>query len=131
MSVSEGGRRPGPARCLQLGIVQATQLVSVLQTRHADRIPRKMPRLFSWRSSQSKFAETELEALLPLPTNRRPPALTSPERQGPVQRSPLRTERLNPPIASKRLLQQNRSTADVAAAQTLPERCRSSSRPSN
>src|SRR5205823_12372438 len=36
------------------------------------------------------------------------------KRQGPVQRSPLPTERLNRLIASKRLLQQNRHFSEVA-----------------
>src|SRR5205823_11536276 len=38
------------------------------------------------------------------------------KRQGPVQRSPLPTERLNRLIASKRLLQQNRSDSEVELA---------------
>src|SRR5438477_6914011 len=38
------------------------------------------------------------------------------KRQGPVQRSPLPTERLNRLIASKRLLQQNRHKAGVPKA---------------
>jgi hypothetical protein len=51
-----------------------------------------------------------------VPTNRHPPALTSPSVRAQCK-EPLRTERLNPLIASKRLLQQNRPTADMAAAQ--------------
>jgi hypothetical protein len=34
--------------------------------------------------------------------------------QGPVQRSPLSTERLRRPVASKRILQQNLPTLDYA-----------------
>src|SRR5436305_2579950 len=40
------------------------------------------------------------------------------KRQGPVQRSPLPTERLNRLIASKRLLQQNRHFSDMARCPT-------------